>query len=272
MARLLNRLTQRRCPTLGAGLHADGGGLYLRVGGAGSRSWIFRYRQGPKLHDVGGGSYEDFTLAEARDWAREQRRLRRDGLDPLTEKRRARQQRQARCPFRVCAEEYITGIKAGWKSAASERAWRNSLAAYAYDVIGDMPVGEIGLADVLRVLKPHWETRTVTLDRVRARIEAVLAYATTHGYRTGDNPARWSGHLDTILPKRSKVARVEHFAALPYADLPGFMVRLREKGDGGYAAAALELAVLTCARSGEVLGASWSEINWNARTWTIPAV
>jgi integrase len=274
MARLINRLNQRKCATLSKpGLHADGGGLYLKVGTtAASRSWIFRYRRNSKLHDVGLGSFIDYTLIEARERARDQRRLCNDGIDPVAEKRLIKQQRKAARTFRQCAEEHLADIKAGWRNPKYEKDWANSLSTYAYPIIGDMPVGEVDLASVLRVIKPRWESKTVTMERVRSRIEAVLAYATVHGLRSGDNPARWDNHIDKLLPKKSKVAKKEHFAALPYAELPAFMAELRAKDDGSITAAALEFTLLTAGRSGEVLGARWEEFDLKAGLWTIPGV
>jgi integrase len=269
MARTYEKLNTLKCRRLTTpGLYGDGGGLYLRIGPTGAKSWIFRYRRGGKDHDVGLGSCRNHTLAEARERARRCRRQLDDGLDPLTEKRKTRQARSVSPPFKQCAAEFIAAHEAGW-SAKHRKDVQNSLANYAYPVIGILPVSVIDTPAVLRVLSPVWNDKTVTLDRVRARIEAVLDSAKTRGYRDGENPARWKGHLEHTLAKKAKVAKVEHLAALPYAEMPAFMTKLRKEEDS--AARALELAILTAGRSKELLGAKWSEMDLEARLWVVPA-
>jgi integrase len=270
MARHYEKLTSRFCRTVTKrGFYADGGGLYFKYGETGGRSWVFRYQIKGRTRDMGLGPYPDVGLAEAREAAAEQRRIRRLRLDPIDERNKSRPQRQATPTFQWCAEHYIADHRAGWRYPKHGRDWENSLATYAFPVIGKLPVDAVDLAAVLRVIQPHWETKTVTIDRVRSRIELTLAWATTRGYRQGDNPARWKGHLETLLPKKSKVAKVEHMAALPYAEMPAFMTKLRKEEDS--AARALELAILTAGRSKELLGAKWSEMDLEARLWVVPA-
>jgi integrase len=268
MARQYNKLTSRFCRTVTKpGLYSDGGGLYFKFGETGGRSWVFRYQINGRTRDMGLGPYPDVGLAEARDAAAECRRIRRQGLDPIVERDKAKP-RQAVPTFRECAEHYIADHQAGWRNPKHGRDWENSLATYAYPVIGKMSVDAVDLAAVLRVIQPHWESKTVTMDRVRSRIELTLAWATTRGYRQGDNPARWKGHLETLLPKKSKVAKIAHMAALPYADMPVFMAKLRS--EDGVTARALEFAIVTASRSNEVLGAEWGECDREAGIWTIP--
>jgi integrase len=188
--------------------------------------------------------------------------LRLAGKDPLDEKRQAGQQRRALRSFRWCAEAYHAAHQAEW-SAKHTGDWLNSLTIHAYPVLAEMPVAAINAAAVLPVLQPIWTEHTVTADRVRSRIEQVLSWATTSGYRTGENPARWKGHLENLLAKKTRVARVSHLAALPYKELPVFIARLRRADS--ITAAALEFTILTCARSGEALGTVWSEIDLQAR-------
>jgi integrase len=254
-------------------LVGDGGGLYLQVTPRGA-SWIFRYRVDRKrLRDMGLGPLATIGLAEARERARQCRVQRLDGLDPIEERRQQRQQRRldvARAmTFRQCAEAYIAAHQAGWRNAVHARQWPNSLRDYVYPVFGDLPVQAIDVGLVMKAIGPLWTTKTETASRVRGRVESVLDWAKVSGYRDGENPARWKGHLENLLPKTAKVKRVEHHAALPYPEIGTFMAELRlQKGVG---AQALEFAILTAARTGEVLGARWSEVSLADRLWTIPA-
>jgi Integrase len=171
--------------------------------------------------------------------------------------------------FRACAEAYIEAHKPGWRNAKHAAQWSATLAGYAYPVFGAMPVQQIDVGLIIRILEPIWATKTETATRVRGRIESVLDWARTRGYRTGENPARWRGHLENLLPKRSRVRKVKHYPALPYADASAFMANLRNHG--GMSALALEFLILTAARTGEVLGATWDEVDLEAEVWTIPA-
>ena len=262
----LHRLTARE--VAGAkdrGHYPDGGGLYLRVGAAGTKSWVFRYTRHGRTRDMGLGAVRDVTLSKARHLAAEAREMLRGGRDPIDARPRA----APAVTFQQCAEHYIEAKRAGWKSIKHAEQWGATLAQYAYPVIGALNVSDVALPHVLRILEPIWTTKTETASRLRGRIQSVLDYATARGYRTGDNPARWTGHLKELLPAPGKVARVEHHAALPWQEVGAFMAELRRQA--GMGARALELAVLTAARSGEVRGATWGEVDLAQAVWTIPA-
>jgi integrase len=254
-------------------MYADGGGLYLRVADGGSKQWIYRYVTDGRCRDMGIGSVHVFTLAEARERAREANKLRYEGIDPIAHKHAQRAARAAEAAkamtFRQCAEGFVKDNEAGWTNAKHRHDWSASLTHYVYPVIGNLPVAAIDTPLVLKVIKPLWERVPETASRVRGRIENVLGWATVHHYRTGDNPARWRGHLEHALPSRSEVAKVEHHAALPYTEVPAFMAKLREKSS--VSSACLQFAALTAARRSEATGATWNEIDLDARTWTIPA-
>jgi integrase len=261
----------------------DGGGLYLRVsrpraGGDGremaaAKSWVFRFQLSGKRRDMGLGAYPDVSLADARGKAADARRRLQDRTDPLEAKRMERRaQRLAEAKgraFREVAEEFINRNEAGWRNAKHRQQWRNTLATYAYPILGDLAVSAIDAGLVVQVLDPIWSTKPETASRVRGRIEAVLDAATVRGFRQGPNPAQWKGNLAHVLPPRGKVRQVEHHAALPFEELSAFLVALRSRS--GMAARALEFAILTAARTGEVLGATWREIDLDGRVWTIPA-
>ncbi len=273
MARAAERLSARTVQTVkDRGLYADGKGLYLRIGPSGAKSWIYRYRIDGQRHDLGLGPYPEITLAEARDRALQQRKLRLDGHDPLLTRRAGRDAARLAAAkamtFKACAEAYIAAHAAGWRNPKHRWQWGASLASYVYPFFGDLPVQAVDVGLVMRAVEPIWNTKSETASRVRGRIESVLDWATARGYRQGDNPARWRGHLENLLPKRSKVARVEHHAALPYPEIAGFMVGLRQH-EGG-AARALEFLILTAARTSEVIGAKWGEFNLAERLWTVP--
>jgi integrase len=251
----------------------DGGGLYLRVSRTGAKAWVFRYQRDGKRHDMGLGAYPDVSLAQAREKAATHRMRHRDGADPIAARRAERQeQRLAEArgrTFRAVAEEYIARNEAGWRSATHRQQWRNTLAAYVYPRIGDLPVAAIDTGLVVQVLEPIWAEKPETARRVRGRIETVLDAATVRGYRAGPNPAQWKGNLAHILPAHAKVRRVAHHAALAFDELPEFLAALAERP--GMAARALEFAILTAARTGEALGARWREIDMATKVWTIPA-
>ncbi|GGA05459.1 phage integrase [Dyella caseinilytica] len=249
------------------GYHADGGGLYLQVTASGAKSWIFRYTRGGKTRDMGLGPVHTIGLAEARTEATEARRALVAGTDPL-DARRAAQAERARIPtFAEAAAEYIDQHKSTWTNPKHADQWANTLATYADPFIGTKAVDQVDTADMLAILKPIWESKTETATRVRQRVETVLdaQYAQRHWDKR--NPARWRGHLDKLLPKPSRVRKVEHFAALPYADMPAFMAKLRD--DSGIAARALEFLIMTASRTNMVTKAVRSEIADD--TWTIPA-
>ena len=255
------------------GRYPDGGGLYLQVSLSGSRSWVLRYRYGTRRHDLGIGPLSVVSLAEARRRAQRVRQQLLDGIDPLQQRQVAETQARLNAAkamtFDQCRDAFIAGHEAGWKNAKHRQQWMSTLETYASPVIGKLPVASIDMGLVLRVLEPIWTTKPETAGRLRGRVERILSWATTRGYRIGENPARWKGHLDQTLPAQNKVHHVEHHAALPYADVPAFLVELRAQS--GAAAVALELTILTAARTGEVLGARWSEVDFDKAGWTVPA-
>lgn len=259
------------------GLHFVGHvvGLALQVAPAGTRSWVLRYSVGPKRRDMGLGSYPSVTLADACAAARKARELLREGIDPIEDTRAKRSAMIAAAAagitFDQAADKYIAAHEPGWKSSRQSGQWRASLANYASPVVGKMLVRDIETVHVVTVLERDalWTTKTETATRVRRRIENILDWATVRGYRTGANPARWRGHLDKLLPAPSKVANAQNFAALPFAEIGDFMPGLRAAP--GMGARALEFAILTAARSGEVRGATWDEIDLQAGIWTVPA-
>ncbi|RQM49334.1 site-specific integrase [Paraburkholderia bannensis] len=274
MPRAINRLSQLTLTkTTKPGLYADGGNLYLQITAAGVKSWLFRYMRDGKPRAMGLGPLHTVGLAEARALALDCRRLLLAGTDPLDARdaeRAAKRVAQANdVSFQHCAEKYIEAHRAGWKNAKHADQWTNTLTTYAYPVFDSRPVSAIDTSLVMRVLEPIWTTKTETASRLRGRIESVLDWATVRGYRSGENPARLKGHLDTLLPKRSRVQKVEHHPALPYADLPDFMKTLRS--EAGIAARALEILILTATRTNEVIGATWQEFDLNEGVWTIPA-
>ena len=257
---------------LGAGRHHDGRGLYLVVSSAGGRSWVYRYRAAGKLHDCGLGSALDVSLKDARSAADKLRSLRREGLDPIAHKR-TRQAAQKiadakAITFRQAVETYIEANRAGWKNAKHGAQWTATLATYAYPIMGSVPVGEVTTGNVVDVLTPIWATKNETASRVRGRIETVLDYAKVRGWRAGENPAVWRGHLEQAFPARVRVAKGGHHAAMPFADVPAFMGDLSRQD--GTSALALRFAILTAARTGEVLGATWGEIDLDEKVWTVP--
>lgn len=255
------------------GMYPDGLGLYLRVGPTGAKSWVFRFRSGASRRDMGLGPLHTITLADARTKAAECRKLLLDGKDPLSTREAERlailAESAKAMTFKKCAEAYIDAHKAGWRNGKHADQWTNTLTAYAYPTIGELFVNAVDTGLVMKVLEPIWSTKTETASRVRGRIEAILDWATVRGHRQGDNPARWKGHLDHLLPARAKVQKVEHHSALPYAEIGDFMTSVRAQE--GTSARALELLILTASRTGEVIGATWGEFDLPGKLWTIPA-
>jgi integrase len=254
------------------GMHPDGRGLYLRVGPNGAKSWIFRYRADGKRRDAGLGGYPDVSLAEAREKAEVLRKQKAAGHDPLelreAGKRAAKLEATRQMTFRQCAEAYIETHRASWKNEKHAYQWPQSLGTFVYPFFGDLPVQAVDTALVMQALRPIWWTKTETAIRTRGRIERILDWARVSGFRTGENPAQWRGHLDQLLPVPSKIAKVEHHAALPYAEMGEFMCLLRQQK--GKAARALEFTILTAARTAEALGARWDEIDFAAKLWNVP--
>ena len=256
------------------GMHGDGGGLYLRVqvtsGDRIAKSWLMRYRHAGRRRDMGLGAYPDVSLADARRKAEEARRMLAAGVDPIGAARAAASAAGGIPSFREAAERYIAAHEDGWRNPKHRQQWRNTLTTYAYPRLGGMSVADIAVGDVLRVLEPIWKVKPETATRLRGRIEAVIDWAIARDYRTAENPARWRGRLQQLLPAKSKIRRVEHHAALPWREGPAFLAALRERG--GPAAACFEFAILTAARSGEARGATWAEIDLDAATWTVPGL
>ena len=268
MAKNRNRLTAVAIKHAGVGIHADGDGLYLQVLPSGGKTWILRFMLNGRAREMGLGSLTLVSLKEARDKAQAVRKQVHDHrIDPI-DARRASRVRAVTLPFKDCAKAYIEAHKTGWRNAKHADQWGNTLETYAYPVFGDLPVNQIDTALVMRVLEPLWRKKTETASRLRGRIESVLSWATVRGYREGENPARWRGHLDKLLPKRSKVQKVQHHAALPYADLPSFYALLRQQP--GVGALALRFAILAAARTGEVIGMRWEEVSLQDKVWTVP--
>jgi integrase len=237
-----------------------------------TRTWVLRASIGGRRRDMGLGGYPEVSLKDARTAARVAREKIRSGIDPIEERRAAKSELLAGkrnvLIFKDAAAAYISAHEAGWKNQKHGQQWANSLAAHAYPHMGDLSVADIGLTHILAALEPIWSTKTETATRLRGRIELVLDWATIRGHRSGPNPARWRGHLDKVLPRPSKVTRVEHHSALPSSKVREFMVRLRSAA--GQGARALEFAILTAARSGEVRGAMWAEIDLEEKVWKIP--
>ena len=281
MARALGKLSALKVSRPNKpGMYADGGGLYLQISRSGTKSWIFRYwveksgtdqRRGTS-REMGLGSLTAVDLKGAREKAAECRRLRAQGVDPIEARKAVRADAAldaARAfTFKQAANAYIAAHRSAWKNTKHAAQWKATLEAYVFPVFGLLSVQAIDIGLVLRAIEPIWTTKPETAGRVRGRIEVVLDWATARGLRKGENPARWRGHLDKLLPARSKVRKVKHFAALPYSEMPAFMAKLGEQD--GIAARALEFTILTAARTGETIGATLSEIREAEKVWVIP--
>jgi integrase len=308
MARKLNRLTAVEVRANDKkGMYHDGGGLYLQVSSSGTKSWIFRFTLDGRAREMGLGPLHAIPLADARKRAAECRRMRVDGIDPIearSEHRSWKKLEAARgmtfdacaaayldahndgwrnakhrerwkkleaargMTFDACAAAYLDAHNDGWRNAKHREQWRNTLSSYAGPIFGSLPVQGVDLPLVMKALVPIWKAKPETASRLRGRIEAVLDWAKVRGYRVGENPARWRGHLDKLLPARAKIQKVVHHPALPYSEISGFMEMLR--GQEGIAARALKLLILTAARTGEIIGARWDEVDLDERIWVIP--
>jgi integrase len=248
-------------------------GLYLQVGPTGGKSWLLRFERDGRERWLGLGPLDVVDLKMARERARAARLLLLDGVDPIDHKKAERAKLAAAkarlLTFREAAQAYFNQHEGKWKNAKHANQVLTTLRQYAYPVLGNMAVAEIGVPEILRAIEPHWHSKTETMSRVRGRIESVLDWCAVRGYRTGDNPARWKGHLSEVLPARGQIKKTNHHPALPYRDIPAFMADLRKRE--GVAVRALEFAILTAARTGEVIGARWDEISLEDKTWTIPA-
>lgn len=277
--KLVNALTAVAVKNAGPGRHVDGGGLQLLVKPTGARSWVFRFMIAGKAREIGLGPAagpDSTSLADARDLAAALRLKVKAGIDPLAERDRAAAEalaaaqaaRVAGVTFREAAAIHIKANRDGWRNAKHVQQWENTLSTYAYPVLGDLPVAEVDTPHVIQVLEPIWRNKPETASRVRQRVEAVLDAAKARGFRKGENPARWRGHLDQVLPKPSKLSRGHH-TAMPYTELPAFLADLRKRE--AVAALALQFTILTAARTGEVTGAKWDEVDLTAAVWTVPA-
>lgn len=279
MPRLFNDLTDLKVKAKKVpGRYPDGRGLFLQVTLSKDkvvrRSWVLRISvPGGKVREMGLGAYPTIDLAMARTRAEEARKLASSNIDPIQnredEKRQRRLEEARAITFKQAAEAFITSHEAGWSNDKHREQWRNTLETYAYPIFGSRPVQSVDVDDVVKVLEPIWRTKTETATRVRSRIERIIDWATTRGYRVGENPARWRGHLENVFPTRGSVQKVKHHKALPYEKLPEFMQRLR--GRSALSARALELAILTGGRTSEVIKARWEEIDLEKRIWTTPA-
>ena len=275
MARLIQQLTEAKIRTLTKiGFHPDGAGLYLQIRSGGVRSWIYRFTLNGRVRDQGLGRLADVSLVKAREKASAARALVDDGIDPIEHTRAqaiipAAPKRRSSPTFEEVAESYMADRLKRLRSEIHRHQWRQTLRDYAYPIIGAMGVDVVTTNDVLAVLKPIWESKCETAARLRGRIERILARATVEGYRSGANPATWRGHLQEALPPRSEVQPVKHFRAMDYQDVPAFMAELGQIDT--VAAASLRFLILTAARTGEVIGARWNEVDWNEKTWTVPA-
>ena len=275
MPKIAKQLSDRAVAALKAeGRYAVGGvaGLHLRIS-AGHRGWVLRVQVGDKRKDIGLGAYPTISLAEARERAWKLHESIREGHDPVAPRKHQRSILQAQAAtektFQWCAEEFIKAKSSEWKNVKHRQQWENTLAAYAMPYLGNLAVSVIDLPHVLSCLEPIWSSKNETASRLRGRIESILDWATVRKYRNGENPARWKGHLDKVLAAPSKIQKVEHHRAIPVEEMPQFMQNLRTRP--GIAARALEFLILTAARSGEVRGATWSEIDLDKAIWIIPA-
>jgi integrase len=275
MSRATNRLAVKftEKDNLKPGLYHDGGGLYLQVSDRQTKSWIYRFMMAGRARKMGLGDFDLVSLKDARKKRDAAYGLVIDGVDPIEDRqtRKAAQiaETAKALTFKECAEGFITAHRAGWKSTKHAGQWTATLETYAYPVIGKMQVQMIETAHVMKIIEPIWKEKTETASRVRGRIEKILDRAKALKLRSGENPAAWRGHLDQLLPAKSQVSPVENHPALPYAEVPEFMAKLRAKE--GVSARALEFTILTVARTGDTIGATRPEINKTDKVWTVPA-
>ena len=274
MVHSINRLSARTVEsTKKAGLIADGGGLYLQVGKLGAKSWLYRFMLNGRAREMGLGSLLAVSLANAREKAARCRSLLADGIDPI-EARKADRRKNLEVDlktinFKAAAEAYIETHEPAWKNTKHASQWRNTLRADAYPIAGNLLVSEIDTEIVMQILRPIWALKPETAGRLRGRIERILDWATVSGFRQGQNPAQWRGHLENLLPAKSRIHSVKHHPAMPYQEVGDFILQLREMD--GVAAQALEFTIFTAARSSEVRGALWNEFDFERGLWTIPS-
>ena len=277
MARTMHRLSSLKVKNAKVGMHCDGGGLYLQCTlGADSpvrRSWLFRYAVKGRERQMGLGSSDEVSLADARLKAAECRKLRQAGIDPIEHRKLAEAEAALEAAksmtFDECRDAYIKAHGASWRNAKHRQQWTNTLTTYCTPLFGKVSVQAVDVTLVLKALEPIWVTKPETASRLRGRIESILDWAKARGLWTGENPARWRGHLDQLLPARGKVRKVKHHASLPYSEISTYLDALRHQK--GVAAKALEFLILTASRTGEVIGARWDEVDLPVKIWTIPA-
>jgi integrase len=274
MGRTINKLTAKTVAALSApGYYGDGNGLWLQISKYGTKNWVYRFTLNSKSREMGLGPVTDIFLAKARQDIQGYRDQVRQGVDPIEARKADKQAKQKEAAktktFDECVASFLEAKESEWKNAKHRQQWENTLKTYARPVIGKLSVADVDTGLVLKILEPIWLTKTETATRVRGRIENVLDWATTREYRQGLNPARWRGHLETLLPKPSKVSKIDHHAALPFKLLGGFVKLLRK--ETCTAARALEFTILVVARTSEVLNAKWCEIDMDEKIWIIPA-
>lgn len=269
MGKLTTKGVQKLIRASKPSLTNDGDGLYLKIGKRGGASWIYRFRWDGKLRDMGLGSSSDISLSEARELATVNRKMVKQGVNPLDARIEEEKAVEKAVTFTTCAARYIKAHRRSWRNAKHARQWISTLKTYARPKIGKKAVDEISTQDVLEVLKPIWTSKNETAKRVQGRIENILDYAAAHGYRDAVNPARWRGHLDKLLAKPSRVQKVNHHPAMPYDQVADFLKAVQEYSS--MSSKALQFLILTAARTSEVLNAEWDEIDLENATWTIPA-
>jgi len=274
--RHLNRLTVKAVSSnQKPGLYCDGGGLYLQVTSSGQKSWIFRYRSPirKKLRDMGLGPIHSVGLSKARDKASAQRSLILSGLDPIEAREEESRNRAIEAAkavtFSRCAAAYIETHRPSWRNDKHGDQWENTIKTYCEPVIGPLPVQNVDTGLVLKILEPIWASKPETASRLRGRMENILDWAKVRGYRSGENPARWKGHLNQLLPALAKKDRVTHHKAMPFSEVSRFLSRLRELS--GIASRCLEFTILTAARTNEATQAKLEEFDLGITTWTVPA-
>ena len=273
MAKQINKLSVRGIKSQNkSGRYADGNGLYLQVGKSGAKSWLFRYMLDGKSREMGLGSIRIETLSQAREKAKHCKKLLKSGTDPIRDRQKhiaiEKADNKEMLSFQKCTEGYLKAHSASWRSARHAGIWLSSVKRFAYPIVGSIHVNKIERGHIMNILDPIWREKTDTASRLRGRLESILNWATVQEYRKGDNPARWRGYLDQLLPKPSEIHTVKHFAALPYREINAFMSKLKERE--ALSALALRLIILTACRSIEVREAEWSEFDLENATWTIP--
>jgi len=269
MGKLTTKGVQKLVRESKPGLTNDGDGLYLKIGKGGGASWIYRFRWSGKLRDMGLGSYADTSLSEAREIASEQRKLVKQGIDPLAAREQKTEVEAGPITFTHCAARYIQSHRRSWRNAKHARQWVSTLKTYVRPVIGNLPVEDVTTQDILKILAPIWTVKNETAKRVQGRIENILDFAAAHEYRDPVNPARWRGHLDKLLAKPSRVQKVNHHPAMPYEQVAAFMDLIQ--GYSSMSSKALQFLILTATRTSEVLNAEWHEVDITKKTWRIPA-